>query len=205
MKPIQLTRAQRKILTVTLISAGILSLFFGFVILPMQWKVRGLSTDVQKFSDENQKIQGMILSANRTGKNFQLILDRLEHYQKMIPNRETVSNILELIGSSAEVHQLDVQSLKPRTDKPYVSIDGKPFLTQGREAQELLINMEARGSFFSLGNYLAWLEKVPYKITVKEVEIKNLGASGGKASAGDDLNVNLTFGILTMVSGEAGK
>ncbi len=198
-RKIQLTRSQ---LRVFILAAIVISLFLSsviFILLPFHWRVRSLEAEVKTFFQESQKTQEMMLATNRSGEKFETTLEKLEKYRRMAPTPDILADALDRAGSNAEQFRLNLLSLKPKTDEKILMPDGKPFIDEGREARLLRVEMALRGSFFALGNYLTALEEAPYKIIVKELDIRNpnVNAQGTGAS---DLEIQMTLGMLTMQS-----
>lgn len=200
-RKMKLTRSQLRVFILAAIMISIFLSFVIFVLLPFRWKVRSLRAEVKTYFEESQRAQEMMLATNRSGEKFETTLEKLEKYRKMAPTPDVLAGALDRAGSNAEQFRLNLMSLKPKNDEKIPMPDGKPFIDEGREARMLRVEMALRGSFFALGNYLTSLEKAPYKIIVKELDIRNpnMKAQGGGAS---DLEIQMTLGMLTMHSPE---
>jgi len=193
----KLTRSQRKLLILAGVVAGYFLISLFFLLIPFQSKVHALRFQVKTFFEESEKAQEMMLAVNRSGQKYETTLDKLEHYRDMAPTPSVVAGVLDRAASSAERYHLTLVSMQPKNEEKVETPDKKPFIDEGREARLLKVEAAYNGSFFALGNYLIALENAPYKVIVREVDIRNPHVDTA-SSGSSDLDIRMDLGVLTM-------
>jgi len=171
------------------------------ILIPMHQRTTQMEKQVEELLVNNQKIQHIMLAGKHSGEQLEIIKKRLEKYKTMIPERSRLSEVLDNIAKRAQGDGLEVLSLKPVKDGPLEGGKDRPaILTRPNdELYEIVINMKANAQFFELGQYLSDLEKAPYMIVIKQVQVD----SPGKVVAQErepELSVSITMAIMMIVS-----
>lgn len=194
------------------IRAGIFAvgivLFVAIFLIPKFLSTRELAKKVNVLVQENQNIQGKILTSEHSGEMLQKIKNRLEHYKRMIPARDQFAHVLDQIASKAQEDGLKVVFIRPVRNVLYESADEnleRINAAQTEKVHESTLEMQVSGSFFDLGQYLKHLEQAPFKILVKNVLIRNDKKDAAKALQQPELTVHLTLAVLVMAPVEETK
>ncbi len=203
LKKISLTKLQKKLAIQGGILAAVFLIFLVVVIMPLSQNLSRVRGEVEGRFGENQRVQNLILDSQRSAEKLQKILERLHEYHVMIPPREKLSEALEYIASQAQSNQLEVQSLQPLNDRPYMLAGGGKFFEGGREVRDVIVDLKARGQYLDFGRYVTALENMPFKVLIKNIELRsNATAKDGMAQA-STLTAHMQMGILMMAPAEA--
>ncbi|MDD5217015.1 MAG: type 4a pilus biogenesis protein PilO [Candidatus Omnitrophica bacterium] len=184
------------------ISGGVLLLFVFLLFLPQYGRTQLLRSEVENLSKENERIQTMVISTEKTGEKLQSIQNQLRKYQGMLPPRGTLSNVLDKIASRAQVDGLQVFSIKPLRDLAYAEADPELLKNHGQKIIQVVISISAQGRYGSLGRYISHLENSPYKILIREVIVQNMDMIASQEGKEPELTIDLTLGILMKVPQE---
>ena len=203
MKKIPLTKLQKRLA----IHGGLLVvaflLFLVIVIMPLSQNLSRVKGEVEGRFGENQRVQSIILDSQRSAEKLRKILERLKEYQGKIPAREKLSEALDYIASQAQANQLEVLSLQPLKDKTFKDYDGRGFKHNGDEVQDVEIDLKARGNYLDLGRYVSALENMPFKVIVKNIDVKRNAPVHDGMVRDSILTATFRIGILMMAPVES--
>lgn len=175
----------------------LLVIFFFFIILPRFFSMRTITGEVEALYQQNERIQELILSSEHSGEKLQSTLAQLEKYQEMLPPSEELSDVLDKIASRAQADGLEVLSLKPLRDIPFLDLPAGLLKDPREQVIEALIEIKMQGSFFEVGRYVYHLENGPYKMIVRSVTMSNKNpVSPLRGGEEPDLSVDLIVSVL---------
>lgn len=189
-----------------LIQVGVLStilaLFILFFLIPQHTKTRRLARQVESLYVDNQRTQSLVLSSGHSGEKLQNIQKLLGRYRSMIPPRTQLPEVLDKIASRAEADGLEVLSLKPLRDIPYLADDLGLLKGQKLQVVKVVIGLEAKGHFFEIAHYLVHLENGPFKMIVEGVRFENTSPVKERTLKEPELTVTIDIGILMKFPSE---
>jgi len=202
MEKISLTRFQKKLA----IRGGILVIvslaFLVIVIMPLSQKLSRITGEVEGRFGESQRVQNIILDSKRSAEKLQKILIRLEEYQNKIPHRTKLSEALDYLASEAQTHNLEVLSLQPLKDRTFRNVDGTGLQHDGYEVQDVEIDLKARGNYLDLGRYVSALETMPFKVLVKNIDVRRNAPVSDEVVRDSMLTATFRIGVLMMAPAE---
>jgi len=174
----------------------ILIAFLFLLFIPQMTKTKTLARVVDNLYFENQHLEELVLSSGHPGERLQSIQNLLQDYREMIPPRSMLSEVLDKVATRAEEDGLEVLSLKPLRNLPYLKGNKEITQTHSEHVYEVMMSMQAKGLFFELGRYLTSLETGPYRILVKHVSLKTRHSGENEGPQEPELQIEIVMGIL---------
>lgn len=193
---VHLTRTHKNLLIKTGMLLIVLLLCFAFLILPRKFKKDALSNEVQDLQRGNVRIQNAVAISHDFGERLHDILKTLKHYKAKLVPRAALPDVLDDIGSKAQENHLEVKFLQVLGEEDGEPPAGSGLNIKGKTIEEVVVGMNARGKFGYLGRYLSALERAPYAILIKDVDLMNKKIVGPESRIEPVLDIDLKLVVL---------
>jgi len=138
------------------------------VIVPLRMKRGSLLREVEAMRERNS-FAGEMVGALNPGEKLSEIMETLQAYQRQIPNKAYLTQILDDLVSEAQSLNITVTSIQPTTDTVFklpLELTASSF---GARIREVTIEIQGSGTYINVGKYLSRLEAAPYVILPKKV------------------------------------
>lgn len=184
--------------------AVVIFVLIGFVTVPLTGKIGKLNKEIIKERDDLKRAEILIKSKTQLESRFEALNEKLGEYEKALPPHTEMPNILQEIAGLASETKVKISKIEPlRTEKqpenvkPAKKVAGKQPVEQDTSKKpktiytEMPIQVEARGGYHALGEFINRLETADNIISIGDIEIR--------ANSDDIYNHSATLLIVAFV------
>jgi Tfp pilus assembly protein PilO len=166
-----INQREKNIVVITGVCVLVIFLFWVFVYLPADKRLRVLKTDLKNVKDEVSQIQA------RGGKNGRDMITMVESLQKdfksaMLKFPKGEEETLKLLSQEANKLGMEIVSIKQGSKRPFLDSSNNLVFCESEQCFEIPIAVEMRGLYRSVGEFLNVLrEGFPAFIKTEEIRI----------------------------------
>lgn len=154
-----------------------------FGIVPSFRKLGALKKEIIKEKETLKNDQALVASKSQLQARLASMQERLKGYEMALPAYREMPNILQKIAEVAYVSKVKIIKIEPlRTEKPAEAAKAKTAAKPGAKPEapkkpeaiytEIPIQVEARGGYHALGEFINMIETSDNIMSVGDIEIK---------------------------------
>lgn len=167
-----------------LIGIGVAIAFFAliqFSTVPLMGRIGKLNKDIIKERDDLKRAEMLIASKPQLDRRLEALNQKMGEYEKAIPPYTEMPNIIQKISSLASDTKVKISKMEPlRTEKkpdPAKADKNKqPAKQDAKQPKpiytEIPIQVEAKGGYHALGEFINRIETADNIMTIGDIEIK---------------------------------
>jgi len=133
-------------------------LFYKFIYMPYNERIYNLKNEIKNLELEISKLESVVKKEKEIDLQYQKRKEFLEEIKNILPTEKEIPELLKSISENAKKNKLEI-------------IKFSPVKEEKRDYYDLItFNMELRGYFYDLINFLNDITKMPRLVNIDEIE-----------------------------------